>query len=66
MLIYRTRDNVSGGRTLTGGSTSSNNMTTENCIAYCTANNFVYAGTEYAVCISQISHVVFLGTYLRP
>ncbi|KAF8736996.1 hypothetical protein AX14_013631 [Amanita brunnescens Koide BX004] len=64
-LTYRTRDNVSGGRTLTGGSTSSNNMTTENCIAYCTANNFVYAGTEYAsqcYCGNSISNGGFNTT----
>ncbi|KAF8623873.1 hypothetical protein AX17_007275 [Amanita inopinata Kibby_2008] len=36
-------------RTLTGASyASSNTMTVENCIAFCGAGNFVYAGTEYA------------------
>ena len=65
-MIYWTRDNVNGGRTLTGdGYTSSTNMTSENCVAYCHTNNFVYAGTEYAVCISQIAHVVFIGIHLR-
>jgi hypothetical protein len=43
-------DNVSGGRALTGASyTSGNAMTIESCVAYCKQNNFVYAGTEYAV-----------------
>lgn len=66
IVIYCTRDNVSGGRTLSGDSyTSGTNMTSENCIAYCSTNNFVYAGTEYAVCISQISRVVFIGIHLR-
>lgn len=66
IVIYWTRDNVSGGRTLTGDSyTSDTNMTSENCIAFCNANNFVYAGTEYAVCILQIARVVFIGIHLR-
>ncbi|KAJ7058025.1 galactose oxidase [Mycena amicta] len=40
-------DNV-GARTLTGATTTdTTNMTVENCIAFCDAKNFIFAGVEF-------------------
>ncbi|KAK7934673.1 WSC-domain-containing protein [Apiospora marii] len=36
------------GRALTGPSSSNDTMTIESCQAFCTANNFAFAGVEYA------------------
>lgn len=41
-------DNVSGGRALTGASTTSSSMTLESCRAYCDAQGYILSGTEYA------------------
>ncbi|KAF2258383.1 hypothetical protein CC78DRAFT_587230 [Lojkania enalia] len=37
-----------GQRTLTGGGFTSESMTGQQCVSYCAARNFVYAGVEYA------------------
>lgn len=34
-------------RTLSGATTSSLNMTTEDCVGFCDANSFIFAGTEF-------------------
>lgn len=48
-----------GSRSLSGMSTASDStMTDDYCINYCAANNFIYAGTEYAAecyCDNQLS-----------
>lgn len=38
---------ATAGRALGGASTTSNSMDNEQCTAYCAANNYLYAGTEY-------------------
>ena len=46
--LFSFSDNV-GGRTLSAASFASSTLTTETCIAFCSSNNYIYAGTEYAV-----------------
>ena len=54
--LLSSSDNV-GGRTLSAATFASSTLTTESCISFCSSHNYIYAGTEYAVCtISQLLH----------
>ena len=50
-------DNVSSGRTLSGYTYASSDMTISSCVSTCSGRGFAYAGIEYSVCITCSSRV---------
>jgi len=48
------RSDTGGQRTLAGIASAGATMTVENCIAFCSAASFIYAGVEYGVSEIQL------------
>jgi hypothetical protein len=56
---------LSSGRALSGGSTTSASMTVESCVTYCSGKGFSFAGVEYAgecYCANSLSSASVLAS----